>query len=178
VKPIIHVLLVALVLGIKAFAEGPGSPNKKIPRKWLAGLKGYQEAVLLQKETGADLVVYFADYGADNRKGLCTWWEQDGMQSGPVKKLLEGFIKVKIELPLNAREEEALSHFHLGKAPLVYVIRPADPDFPERVPLFDWELKRPRLKEPEELEKLFRDRSSSSQPNLDETDESDQEYPR
>lgn len=170
-KRILCASLTSLILLVQAFGQTTNPAAKKIPRKWLAGLKGYQEAAELQKQTGSDMIVYFADYGANSQKGLCHWWESDGMQSGPVKKVLEQFIKVKIELPLNSREEEAFARFRLNKAPAVFVVRAEDGDFPDRVHLFDWQMKRPKLKEPEELSKLISERSSSSGPAGSERDE-------
>lgn len=160
-KPLMHVLLIGLVLTVKAFAQNTNKPVK-ISKKWLGGLKGYNEAVDIQKQTGADMIVYFADYGPNSQKGLCNWWEQRGIDSGPVKKVLDDFVKVKIELPLNSREEEAFSEFRFNKAPAVYVVRPDSANFPSRVNVFDWEAKKPKLKDPEELAELIRSKSSAA----------------
>lgn len=160
-KPFLHVVLIGLVLAAKAFSQTTNKPGK-ISRKWLGGLKGYHEAVELQKQTGADMIVYFADYGPNSQKGLCNWWEQRGMDSGEVKKLLDEFIKVKVELPLNSREEEAFTAYRVNKAPAIFVVRPDSLDFPSRVTVFDWEMKKPKLKEPEEIAELIRSRSSDA----------------
>lgn len=135
----------------------PTTPAKKpeVPKsKWFSGGKGFEEAVALQKETGANMLLYFFYYGDDSQKGLCSWWEKRGLQDGQVNKYLRTFIKVKVELPMNKKEEELFAAFRVNKTPAVFIVTPDD-RYPTRCQVFDYVNKRPTLKTAEELIEMF-----------------------
>lgn len=148
-------------------AEATNTPA--IPKKWLSGVKGYEEALDLQKQTKAPMVVYFANYGEPGEKGLCGWWEKTGMQDGKVNKFLRDHIKVKIDLPVKKREQALFAAYRFNKTPAIFVVR-ADDGYPARCNVFNYENNRPRPKETDELIELFRKAGEPSGWNESTTD--------
>lgn len=149
-------LICCILLGVIAAASAqPAPPAPKIsPNKWFKDRRGYEEALALQKQTGTPMFIYFVNSQEPNERGLCTWFENQGLGDGKVKKAIQDFIKVRVELPLSRRDEETFKKFRIGKTPAVFVVKSTD-QFPVYRRVFDWENKRPTLKEPEELARSF-----------------------
>ena len=142
-----------LILAWSAMAE-----DMKFPKnKWFNGLKGYNEALEIQKQTGADLFVYFARYYPSSEEGLCKWWEKRGLRAPEVDKYLDDYIKVKFQYPLNKKEEEATADFKVRKCPAVFIVHTNG--FKSYCKVFEWTNKEPELRKPEELIEIFRARS-------------------
>ncbi|HMO49542.1 MAG TPA: hypothetical protein PKE26_03530 [Kiritimatiellia bacterium] len=134
-------------------AQPAGAP--KVPKgKWFEGDRGYQEALELQKQTGADILLYFFRHDASDEKGLCTWWERHGLQNGRVSKFLQDYIKVKVKMPLKPSARETFAPFKFNKTPAVYIVR-AGGGFPVRCPVFNWPNNKPELKSAQELITMF-----------------------
>lgn len=163
-KTWLFLILGLLAISASAQVAPPAPAAPEIPRsKWFSGGKGYEEARALQQQTGANMIIYFADYSLKNERGLCSWWEQHGINDGKVNKFLRDYIKVKVELPLSKRDEEIFSRFRINKTPAVFIVR-NDGSFPTYCPLFNWENDRPKLKEPEELIEFFTKASTPLNP--------------
>ena len=132
--------------------------DAKFPKnKWFNGLKGYNEALEIQKQTGADLFVYFARYYPNSEEGLCKWWEKRGLRAPEVDKYLEDYIKVKFQYPMNKKEEEATAVFKVRKCPAVFIVHTNG--FKSYCKVFDWPNNEPKLRTPDELIEIFRARS-------------------
>jgi hypothetical protein len=141
------------LLAATAFAAGDKFPKNK----WFNGVKGYEQALEIQKATGADLFVYFAKYYPDNVEGLCRWWEKHSLSRKPLDDYLEGYIKVKIQLPLNKKDEEAIADFKVRKCPSVFVVQTNG--FKNHCKVFLWPDGKPELIKPEDMIELLRARS-------------------
>jgi len=142
--------ILALLAGA-ALDTGAAPTNKppEVPKtKWFQNGRGYEDALELQKKTGADLFVYFARYQG-SEKGLCTWWERKGMQQADVDKLLRNFIKVKFTFPLGRDDQALADKWKVGKCPVVYVVQTNG--WRARCNVFDWPGGEPQLKTPEQL---------------------------
>lgn len=150
------ILIYGLLLGVIGVAQGQPAPAapKVSQSKWFKDRRGYEEAVALQKQTGAPMLIYFANTSEPNERGLCSWWEKRGIEDGKVKKVIRDFIKVRIELPFSRRDEDLFASFRVRKTPAVFVKKISDP-FPMYRAVFNWENNRPKLKEPEELAEIF-----------------------
>lgn len=146
-------------------AQPPEPPTNVPKKKWFDGEKGYREALEIQKASGADIFIYFYNHDEKDEKGLCSWWEQRGMQEGKVAKLLEGYIKVKVAVPVRKKEEPTFSNFRVNKTPAVFVAKPTG--FPTRITVFDWTNDRPVLRENKELADMI---SKASTPVADAAD--------
>ncbi|HMP89027.1 MAG TPA: hypothetical protein PJ991_02440, partial [Kiritimatiellia bacterium] len=141
------------------------TPGRVPKGRWFTSDRGYQEALELQKSTGADIIIYFFRYDLKDEKGLCTWWERHGLQHGRVSKLLQDYIKVKVQMPFKPREREMFAEkFKFNKTPAVYIVR-ADGGFPTRIQVFDWPNNKPQLKDHQtlisEIQKASSQRSTS-----------------
>jgi hypothetical protein len=142
-------LSVLLLVAQVAAAQGVEKTVKVSEKKWLDDHKGYQEALELQKQTGADLLLYFAQYSPPDKRGLSTWFERKGLQHGRVVDALKPFIKVKVALPLDKKELPAFEKFRVSSGPVLYVVRTNG--WPARITPFDWPGGEPTLKTPEVL---------------------------
>lgn len=128
------------------------------PGKWFKNAGGYQEALEIQKQTGADIFLFFANIDDDNQKGLCNWLETRGFDAGPVRKFLKEVIKVKATIPSNDDTEALAAAFGVKKCPSVYMVHPNGKRM--RCNTFTYENKRPELPEPEVLAEQFRSQTS------------------
>lgn len=152
-------LLLALAVPLVAFA-GPGEIGTKFPeKKWFQNGKGYAEALEIQKQTGADLFVYFARYYPNDQEGLCKWWEKRGLQHPDIEKLLRGYVKVKFSYPLNRDDEALVAPYNVNKCPAVFVV--STNGWRHRVAVFEWPGGEPELKKPDALERDIRAQSSA-----------------
>jgi len=142
----------------RAAQEAEAEAEVKIPGKWFKKAKGYQEALEVQKETGADIFLYFARMVPSDQKGLCRWWEKRGLKSSPVNRLLKEYIKVQITLPSKKEDEALAGEFKVGKCPSVVIVHPDG--WKRYCKVFDWPQGKPKLKDPEELVEHIRSRSS------------------
>jgi hypothetical protein len=146
--------LVHAQLNTPVTAVKPGEPPIKFPKtKWFDGEKGFLEAKQIQEKTGADILMYFFSNSPKDEKGLCSWWEKYGLQDGKVMKLLDTYIKVKMEMPFNKKEEVTFAEFKFNKTPAVYVVKPTG--YPSKISVFDWSGNQPKLKEGPELVDLI-----------------------
>jgi hypothetical protein len=143
-------LAVALVvLAVPALVQA-GPPGEKFPeKKWFQNGKGYEEARELQKQTGADLLVYFARYYPNDEEGLCHWWEKRGLQNPLIEKHLRGYLKVKFTYPLKKDDEAMAEPFRVNKCPAVFVM--GTNGWRNRISVFDWPNGKPELRKPEDV---------------------------
>ncbi|MBN1268904.1 MAG: hypothetical protein JXB04_04900 [Kiritimatiellae bacterium] len=156
------VLILLLATLTPARAQAPqgaaAADDPRIPTKWFQGAKGYEKALELQKTTAADLLIYFSRPNTPDEKGLCNWFESKGLAALPVRKLLRGYIKVEVVLPGNPDNQKLAAEFRFNKTPAVYVLHPDG--WRNRCHVFEWENKRPKLLEPDELARVIRLSSS------------------
>lgn len=143
------VLGLLLAAASMAFAQGVEKPVKVSEKKWLDEGKGYQEALELQKQTGADILIYFAQYSPPDKRGLSTWFERKGLQHGRVVDAMKPFIKVKVALPLDKKELPLFEKYRVTSGPVLYVVKTNG--WPARITPFDWPGGEPTLKTPEVL---------------------------
>lgn len=137
-----------------------GPQDAKFPdKKWFQNGKGYEEAVAIQKQTGADMLVYFARYYPNDEEGLCHWWEKRGLQHPSVEKLLRDYVKVKFTYPLKKDDEALAAPFRVNKCPAVFIV--STNGWRHRVAVFDWPNNQPELKKPENLISDIRAQSSA-----------------
>ncbi|MGD9874463.1 MAG: hypothetical protein AB7T27_09350 [Kiritimatiellia bacterium] len=137
-----------------------GTPPEEMPGKWFKNAEGYAEALELQKQTGADIFVFFVRPDVSNENGLCNWLETRGFQTPPVRKFLKEVIKVKATLPSNKETTAMGETFGVKKTPAVYLVHPTGKRW--RCSTFTYDSKRPELPEPEVLEAQFRSQSSAA----------------
>lgn len=63
-------------------AAAATGPAQKFPEnKWFNGVKGFEEALELQKTYDADMFIYFASYYPKEQEGLSKWFEKRGLGS-------------------------------------------------------------------------------------------------
>lgn len=156
---------ICLALSLTALAAPlpppPGQPAEKeirIPSKWLKKAKGYEEALELQKQTEADIILYFSRMAPPDQKGLCKWWETKGIKTMPMSRLLKEYVKAQITLPSNSADEDLAEAFGVKHCPTVVVVHP---DGSKRyAKVFDWPQGKPKLKDADELVEHIRSLSS------------------
>jgi hypothetical protein len=132
--------------------------SAKIPAAWFNGAKGYEKAVELQRQTGADVFLYFSRDAPPDEKGLCHWFDAKELNDGTVRKYLRDYIRVQVPLPANPESQELAKSFQVKKCPAVFIIQPGG--HREHCKVFDWSTGRPKLIPPEDLIKEFQVRSS------------------
>lgn len=166
---LILALFGCLVLETSAQTVPPsaaGSPARarsgpaKIPSTWFDKAKGYDKALALQRETGADVFVYFSRQAPENEKGLCQWFENKGLNAPKVKDYLRGYIKVTVPLPSNPDCQKLAEEFEVRKCPAVFIVQTNG--WRNYCKVFDWPGGRPKLFAPDELIQFFRARSGPS----------------
>ncbi len=96
----------------------------RIPREFLRQSRGWERALAVQKETGADIFLYISHQRPPGARGLCTWWERRGMRNINVQRLLEHYIRVELNLPAELETRQIAEQFHLWEGPTVVIIRP------------------------------------------------------
>lgn len=136
----------------KIFGEG------KIPSKWFQKAKGYEEALEIQKQTGADIFIYFTRQAPPSEKGLCGWFEKKALTDIKMRQFLRDYIKVHVPLPSNPETQKLAEQFNVQKTPAVFVVQPNKR--PQYCPVFDWSKGRPELLPVEEIIEALRVRSS------------------
>ena len=159
-KTIVLSMILTLCLGAVA-AELPLSTTEppKIPNSWFNKAKGYEKALALQKETGADIFVVFTRDAPANEKGLCHWFDAKGLRASKVSDLLRDYIKVTVPLPSNPECQNMAKDFNVRKCPAVFIVQPNGKRSYCKV--FEFlEGERPKLYPPETLVELFLARSS------------------
>lgn len=144
-----------------AFAMGALAAEKvaKVPKaKWFQNGKGYQEALALQKQTGADVLVYFARYAPSDQKGLCTWFEKKGLQQPEVQQVVDDYIKVKFTFPLGKDDQALADKWKINKCPVLVVVQTNG--WHERAAVFNWTGNQPQLKQPADIVQEILDASA------------------
>lgn len=145
-------LLMACGISISAHAApdfGRTSHPDVPERKWFNDADGYRDALALQEKTGVEIFLYFYRHDLPDEKGLCSWFEKRGLQEGDVKKLLETYIKVQVQLPIKKKDQPLFSTFRFNKCPAVFIVPPNG--WSQRCQVFDWDNRRPKLKEQDVL---------------------------
>jgi hypothetical protein len=139
--------------------EAATGETPSIPNRFLTRSRGYEQALELQKATGADIFLYIKHNSPPSARGLCNWWENRGMKAGNIQRLLRDYIKVELPLPSDRETREIADQFRLWEGPTVVVIQAGG--LRRSISVFDWPGGRPELKSPDELEKLIRENSSA-----------------
>lgn len=155
-------IALALILSIAPVQMLLAQPGQKedidLPSKWFQKAKGYEQALELQAETGADIFIYFTREAPSDEKGLCRWFESKGLSDVKIRKYLRDYIKVKAPLPSNPDTQKLAEAFEVGKTPAVYIVQPKRR--PQKCAVFDWTDKKPKLLSADEMIEVFRVRSS------------------
>lgn len=133
-----------------AASQGEG----RIPGHFLEGFKGFERAMELQQETGADIFLYIGKKSPPNERGLTSWFETRGLKAGEVQRYLRDYIKVQIILPSDARTQEIADRYGTRTGPAVHIIHTNR--FSRSVAVFNWPDGKPELKTPDELVELIR----------------------
>jgi hypothetical protein len=161
-KFLLRLVLATLAASAAAQSQRPAAPvqpavEQKIPASWFLKARGYEKALALQKETGADLLVYFSRQAPADEKGLCGWFESKGLNNGKVRDYLRGYIKVQVPLPSNPDCQKLAEDFQVRKCPAVFIVQTNG--LRQFCRVFDWSAGRMKLFEPDPLIELFRARS-------------------
>ena len=151
-----HSLQIGAVIGvIAAVAVTVSAADAKAKRptsKWLTGVRGHEKALEEQKQNGADMVVFFFRDMPKDEKGLHRWFRKETLNSWPVNKLLQDYIKVEILVSDNDRKvQPLLTEYFVKKTPRFVVRRPDG--WKERVDCFNWSGRQPDPLKPEEFVK-------------------------
>lgn len=96
----------------------------RIPRQVLTQARGYEQAIEVQRQSGADIFLYISHQRPPGARGLCTWWERRGMRNVNVQRLLEHYIRVELNLPAELETRQIAEQFHLWEGPTVVIIQP------------------------------------------------------
>ncbi len=129
-----------------------------IPNRFLARSRGYEQALELQKATGADIFLYVKHNSPPGARGLCNWWENRGLKAGNIQRLLRHYIKVELPLPSDRETREIAERFRLWEGPTVAIIHPNG--FHRTINVFDWPGGKPEPKSPEAIEEAIIENSS------------------
>lgn len=141
-------LMLALLM-ITALVASAADKTKIPKNKWFQNGKGYKEALELQKQTDALMLVYFENNSSSDQKGLCSWWEKKGLSQPDVQRVVDDMIKVKFTFPLSKDDQALADKWYVKKCPNVMVIQPDG--WRARVDLFDWTGNKPDLYDPQTL---------------------------
>ena len=160
------IVLGSLCLVVPLWAESdPAGSNivqesftRKLPSTWFSKAKGYEKALELQKETGADLFVYFSRQAPSDEAGLCQWFESKALTASILKDYLRNYIRVEVPLPSNPDCQKLAESFGVRKCPAVYIVQ--DHGWTQACKAFNWSTGRPQLFPPDEFVELLRARSS------------------
>jgi hypothetical protein len=164
-KTLRPLLLATLLLSVARVAVAQPEPpgDTLIPNRWFDRGKDFNQVLEIQKQTGADIFIYFERLVPDDQKGLCKWFESKGLKTGPMNRLLRDYIKMKISLPAKGEDEALAQKFDIKACPTVVILRPdGGKSFCKP---FDWPNNKPELKDPEKLVELFRASSSERYQN-------------
>ena len=151
----ITTMLMGLMLVVNAWAAGV---DKFPENKWFNNGKGLEEAMEIQKATGADMFVYFANYGQNDQEGLCRWWEKRGMSQPEIAKMLKEYVKVKLTYPLGKKDLAMVESYKVNKCPAIFVVPPNGRS--KRIMVFDWPNGKPELKDIPVIAELIRTSST------------------
>ena len=135
-----------------------GLSPRKLPSAWFSKAKGYEKALALQKETGADLFVYFSRQAPNDEAGLCQWFENKALTLSKLKDYLQNYIRIEVPLPSNPDCQDLAESFGVRKCPAVYIVQ--FNGWTQACKAFNWSTGRPQLYPPEEFIELLRARSS------------------
>lgn len=135
-----------------------GSTHRPLPAAWFSKAKGYEKALELQKETGADLFVYFSRQAPNDEAGLCRWFENKALTAPVLKDYLRSYLRVEVPLPSNPDCQKMAESFGVRKCPAVYIVQ--FNGWTQACKAFNWSTGRPLLFPPEEFIELLRARSS------------------
>ncbi len=138
-------------------AAASSQAEARIPGHFLEGFKGFERALELQQETGADIFLYIGKKSPPNERGLTSWFETRGLKAGEVQRYLRDYIKVQIILPSDARTQEIADRYGTRTGPAVHIIHTNR--FSRSVAVFNWPDGKPELKTPDELVELIRSNS-------------------
>lgn len=165
VRSVMRTVLGTLCLVMTVFGQTAAAPESEkaddahIPTKWFLKAKGYEEALELQKKTGADIFIYFTKDSPSNEKGLCKWFENKALSDVKIRRYLRNYIKVHVPLPSNPDSQKLAEQFQVTRAPAVFIVQPGRR--PQYCKVFDWSEGRPKLYTADELIEGFRARSSA-----------------
>jgi hypothetical protein len=151
-------VIATLLPALPLLAQDSSSESVRIPSRWFQRLRGYHEALEMQKQTGADLFLYISHTSPAGAKGLCSWWEKRGLKTGPVERVLRDYLKVEIMLPAERETRELAEQFRLWQGPTIVIIHPNGNR--RSINVFDWPDGKPSLKEPEAIAQLILQSSS------------------
>jgi hypothetical protein len=134
------------------------APQEKFPKfKWFNDTKGYNEALELQKTTGADVFLYFARYGIPDEKGRCHWLEMKGFSQPGVEKFMRDFIKVKFTLGMDKASIAMAEKYKVKECPVVVILQTNG--WWSRANVFEWPGNKPQLLPPDTLVANFREKA-------------------
>lgn len=108
----------------QAEVEEVAEAEVRLPRHVLTQARGWEQALELQRQTGADIFLYISHSRPPGALGLCNWWERRGMRNVNVQRLLEHYIRVELNLPAEHATRAIADQFHLWEGPTLVVIQP------------------------------------------------------
>ena len=140
----------APALGQAAPAQPPAE-EIEIPKKWFDDYEGYEEALELQEQTGADMIVYFFREAPSNEKGLYRWFDKKALSEREVKDLFRHYIRVRLDVTDDDDEElnGLIAEYGVKKTLAMYIRRPNG--FHRRYSPFNWSSGKPVLRDTDEL---------------------------
>lgn len=112
----------------------------------------------IQKQTGADLLVYSCRTTPADQKGLCSWWEKKGLAQPDVQRIVDDYIKVRFTFPLGKDDQGLADRWKINTCPVVLVVQTNG--WRERVAVYDWPDNGPKLKEPRAIVQAILDASA------------------
>lgn len=92
-----------------------------LPMGWLNNAKGYEKALALQQETGADIFIVFTRNSPANEKGLYSWLQSKTLNDPKMRKWLKNYIRVEAVLPSNPDTTRLGEEYKVLKTPAVFV---------------------------------------------------------
>lgn len=116
---------VGIYLFVMVVAVVQGAGAVEIPDDWLERARGFEEGREIQRETGADMVLFIASRRPAGPSARSRAFENDILRDREMRAFLANYVKVKLTIPGDAETTElALERFRVQHGPRVLVVRP------------------------------------------------------
>lgn len=118
-----------LVLSVAAVQAEPD-----IPEKWFERSSGLEQALELQKETDADILLFIASRKPAGPAKRSRAFEDEFLRSRIMREFLKDYIKVKLTIPGDADTTKlAAERFYVQYGPRVILLKPKNLVMPIRI---------------------------------------------
>lgn len=95
------------------------------PEDWFERASGYEEALELQKEIGADMLLFIASRSPAGPTRRSREFEYDVLRHRDMENFLKHYIVVKLTIPTERETNDlADERYHVKHGPRVFVVRP------------------------------------------------------